>query len=390
MAHVQRRCSACRRNVPTGARACPSCGSREATWIARYIDPDHRERSQTFARKLDAERFLNDMESKKQTGDWIDPERANITLAEFWLEQRERPGVHGPPAVSTLAKWDAVWSKHLSRPLGQYPLCSITRQDVKDTIATISSRWQGAETLKLLRMLLNRAIDDNRIKSNPAARVPEPRPKRSKIRILKPAEVTALVEVLPEEWRVFVLLAAYSSLRWSELVALKREDIDLEGHTLAVDEKVTEVNGHFVWGEPKTQASARVVDLPDAVVVPLAEHLLQFPPLLEAEDPRCVGLVFYGETGEPVRRKTFRRIWLKALRQAGIKDHVRVEWLRHSGASLAYAASKDILAVARRLGHTSTRMVDGVYVELYSEISRQVADAIDALINASDLAATRP
>jgi len=65
-----------------------------------------------------------------------------------------------------------------------------------------------------------------------------------------------------------------------------------------------------------------------------------------------------------------------------------VERLRHSGASLAYAASKDILAVARRLGHTSTRMVDSVYVELYSEISRQVVDAIDALINASDLAAT--
>jgi hypothetical protein len=35
-------------------------------------------------------------------------------------------------------------------------------------------------------------------------------------------------------------------------------------------------------------------------------------------------------------------------------------------------------------------MVDGVYVELYSEISRQVADAIDALINASGLAAKGP
>ena len=45
-----------------------------------------------------------------------------------------------------------------------------------------------------------------------------------------------------------------------------------------------------------------------------------------------------------------------------------MEWLRHSGASLAYAASKDILAVARRLGHTSTRMVDGDYVELLRDL----------------------
>jgi integrase len=43
-------------------------------------------------------------------------------------------------------------------------------------------------------------------------------------------------------------------------------------------------------------------------------------------------------------------------------------------------------AVASRLGHTSTRMMDTVYVEVYSEVSRQVADAIDVLVRES----TRP
>lgn len=147
-----------------------------------------------------------------------------------------------------------------------------------------------------------------------------------------------------------------------------------------MDEKVTEVNGRQFWGQPKTELSARVVDLPAAVIGPLAAHLLKFPPVLDAEDPRCVGLIFYSEVGGPVRRKTFRHVWLKALRAAGVEDHVRVEWLRHSGASLAYAASKDLVAVARRLGHTSTRMVDQVYVGLYSEISRDIADAIDVLV----------
>jgi hypothetical protein len=36
-------------------------------------------------------------------------------------------------------------------------------------------------------------------------------------------------------------------------------------------------------------------------------------------------------------------------------------------------------AVASRLGHTSTRMMDTIYVDLYSEVSRQVVDAIDVL-----------
>jgi len=36
-------------------------------------------------------------------------------------------------------------------------------------------------------------------------------------------------------------------------------------------------------------------------------------------------------------------------------------------------------AVASCLGHTSTRMMDTVYVEVYSDVSRQLADAIHRL-----------
>jgi integrase len=70
---------------------------------------------------------------------------------------------------------------------------------------------------------------------------------------------------------------------------------------------------------------------------------------------------------------------------AGLEG-VRPEWLRHTGASLAYTASKDMKAVASQLGHTSTRMMDAVYVEVYSKVSREVADAIDVLVRES----TRP
>lgn len=59
------------------------------------------------------------------------------------------------------------------------------------------------------------------------------------------------------------------------------------------------------------------------------------------------------------------------------------EWLRHSGASLAYLATRDVKAVAKRLGPTSTRMMDTVYVDVYPEASRAVADAIDEVVRRS-------
>ena len=129
--------------------------------------------------------------------------------------------------------------------------------------------------------------------------------------------------------------------------------------------------GEFHVGRPKTEASFRTIDLPTAIVKPLAEYLLAHP---SGSD----GLVFH-RNGRPIARKYFGRIWERGLRHAGIDKHVRVGWLRHSGASLAYAATHDLKATAERLGHTSTRMVDTVYVKLYADVSRNLADAIGEL-----------
>jgi integrase len=91
--------------------------------------------------------------------------------------------------------------------------------------------------------------------------------------------------------------------------------------------------------------------------------------------------VFHDENGGPVRRHLFRREWYRACKAAKVPA-IRLEWLRHTGASLAYAASRDMKAVAARLGHTSTRMMDSVYVELYEETGRGLAAAIDVLVAA--------
>jgi integrase len=73
-----------------------------------------------------------------------------------------------------------------------------------------------------------------------------------------------------------VLVGAYGSLRWSELVALKRDDLDLEARLLDRRREGRRGGGEFKWGRPKTAQSSRTVDLPELVVRPLAEHLLRF------------------------------------------------------------------------------------------------------------------
>jgi len=64
--------------------------------VARYVDPDGIERSKTFPRKLDAERFLVSVETDKLRGLYLDPSLGRVGFATYaieWLEaQPVRPG----------------------------------------------------------------------------------------------------------------------------------------------------------------------------------------------------------------------------------------------------------------------------------------------------------
>src|SRR5690606_20590850 len=60
-------------------------------WQVRYIDPTGRERSKTFRRKVDAERFAVHVEAQKQRTEWVDPDRAATRFDQWateWLETR--------------------------------------------------------------------------------------------------------------------------------------------------------------------------------------------------------------------------------------------------------------------------------------------------------------
>jgi integrase len=73
-----------------------------------------------------------------------------------------------------------------------------------------------------------------------------------------------------------VLLAATTSLRWGELMALARADVDLEHGTVRVVNAVSEVNGKLVVGPPKSAAGRRTVAVPASVVPVLLEHVASF------------------------------------------------------------------------------------------------------------------
>jgi integrase len=367
MAHIQKRCTGCRRTFGGKSRRCPACGG-EPAYVARYRAPGGQERSKSFARAIDAERYLDVQGSRKLRGEWIPPELGEETLDSYYGRWKDRALAVGKPSERTLIAYDQVWRQYVSGALGPRALGSITRADAQAVVDLAASPWRALDVRKVLSKIVGEAVKDDLIARNPAAALSVPRLEQDEPTVLTMAQVERLTEAIDDRYRARVLLGAYSALRWSELVGLTAENVDFLRRRVRVDRKIVE-SGKLIVGEPKTKGSRRWVSIPESVTLVLAEHVRLFPPGAD-------WLLFPGPAGGPLRRKTFRRAWVKATATAGVPGF-RVRNLRHTGATWALESGINPVLVAFRLGHSTTRMVEQHYGRLMESMDSDIARRLD-------------
>jgi integrase len=198
-------------------------------WQARYPGPDGviRTAPDTFETKRAAERWLALVETQIAQGEWIDPARAKRKLGDYadqWITQR--PGLR--PRTVELYRW--LLRRHISPDLGGVELgklsTAVIRQWRADRLTAGVSESVTAKSYRLLRAILNTAVDEDKILPRNPCRVrgadkenPEERP------VVTVAQVFDLASRMPERFRALVLLAAFGSLRWGEVTALRRCDV---------------------------------------------------------------------------------------------------------------------------------------------------------------------
>src|SRR5262245_3541967 len=191
-------------------------------WRARYRAPDRRERSKTFRRKVDAERFLASMEASKLRGDWIDPAAGKMELSAY-ADEWMATVVHLRP--TTRYRYESLLRVHITPRLGDIPLSSIRPLDVQSFVSNMQDQAMSPTTIRhayvLLSEVLNAAQRDGRIARNPAARVVPPPRRRQEQRFLNAQQVWDLAEGVETRYRALVLTGAYAALRWGELAGLK-------------------------------------------------------------------------------------------------------------------------------------------------------------------------
>jgi integrase len=135
----------------------------------------------------------------------------------------------------------------------------------------------SASPVSLLKAIMNTAVDDGLIRRNPC-RIKGAAQDRSPERAVPTVrQVFTLASVIDPRYRAMVLFGVFTSLRWGELAALRRADIDLKARTVRVKRTLTHLSGGgHAFGPPKTDAGRRTVVYPELVSVDLADHLERF------------------------------------------------------------------------------------------------------------------
>lgn len=188
-----------------------------------------------------------------------------------------------------------------------------------------------------------------------------------------PEQIRALSAAMPERYQAAVVIAAWSGLRSGELRALARRHVDLDTGTLRVERAVIELKGEpRRFGSPKTRGSRRVVALPEFATEALRAHMEAFVP----DDPDA--LVFGTSSGGILGTAHLSAAFRAAQERAGLGTALRWHDLRHTGASLAYAAGGGAPDVQRRLGHTTMRAAQ-IYAHAFESGDQALAARLNAM-----------
>jgi integrase len=340
----------------------------------RYPGPDGRIRTgpETYERKSDADKALVLIEAQLSSGNWTDPDRGKVKLGAYaskWIT--ERPGLR----VRTMDLYRWLLRKHIEPYLGGVPIARLSPQMVREWRATLLNGGVSvsvtAKAYRLLRAIMMTAVDEDKILPRNPCQIRKAGTEDAAERpVLTVTQVFALAEqvgrrpvgnirAIPDGYRLrfrrggemrtspevyatraaaeralwtmasddraectqdrrfysLVLLATFSSLRWGEVTALRRRDLDLDARTVRIRAVYIERStGEMLLGPPKSQAGRRIVGVPEAIVPALRAHLAAF-----AEDEPSA-LIFPGAKGGPIRRGNFNKMsaWPHAVASVGM------------------------------------------------------------------------
>src|ERR1035437_2816414 len=241
----------------------------DGQWRARYRGESSREHAKHFARKVDAQRWLDETTAAVVTGQYVDPRNAS-TLLRTYAAQWEKVQVG---RGSTLSIIDNAVRLHINPALGDKRIGSIRQGDIQGLVKTLEGKDLAAGTVRNIYDTVSRifasAVDDRVIPSSPCRRIKLPKDDKGEVVPLTLAQVRSL-EVGMGDLGAAVIALAGSGLRIGELLGLDVSAVAFLRRTIRVERQRAQ-SGELT--PPKSKSSGRTVPVGHTVLDALAAYL---------------------------------------------------------------------------------------------------------------------
>jgi integrase len=231
-----------------------------------------------------------------------------------------------------------------------------------------------------LHTALAHAVKHGLFGRNPCDNVTPPRFHHPEMNVLDVEGIHRLLEAArsTEYYPLFYFLL-FTGCRRSEALALRWRDVDLLMGQVSINRSLHQLrDGSFVFRQPKTARSRRLISLPPSASLVLREHHEKQQALREGLEIELSedDLVFCHHDGQPYLPDTITHYWIKLTRRLGLEG-IRLHDARHTHATLMLKDNVHPLVVQRRLGHASITTTIDTYSHLVPEIEQMAAAQFD-------------
>ncbi|HUH08737.1 MAG TPA: site-specific integrase [Egibacteraceae bacterium] len=333
-------------------------------WQARYRDPAGRERSKTFPRKLDAQRWLDEKTAEVVTGKWVPPEARKVTVGQWcdqWLDGYGRRASTVRQAKVHLAKIRAEF--------GPLPLHAVRPSMVRSWLSRLADEGYAASYLHALHarlsQLMTDAALDGLIMQNPCSRRTSPGMGAQRPHVATTDQIFAVCDAVGERHRVGILLGAFAGLRVAEACGLRVADV-------AFLEREIRPAVEYPAEPLKTDMSRTAVPIADALVEAIAGQVERWPAVTVLSDGGG------GQVGPWVLQREVRAARAKV---DGLPEGFRFQDLRHYFASLLIASGADVKVVQHRLRHSSAKTTLDTYSHLWPDSDESTRAAVERVMS---------
>lgn len=284
---------------------------------------------------------------------------------------------------STLESYENRMKRQVIPTLGSVRLEKLTPRHLRE----LYNRMQSGDkplsnrtveyTHVIINMMLEQAVADKVIPHNPAKSVKPPRPQRKEMLIWSFEDIAIFWQVArngePRYCTAFYL-AAMTGMRKSEVLGLRWSDIDFDGQSLTVRQRLAVIRGELKFGPPKSKSSRRTIAISEEDVAELKRHRseqtkerLVFDGVWQDND-----LVIARFDGRPVSPSTLSDAWERILSATDL-PRLTPHGLRHTHVSLLLAAGENLKAISERVGHYSAAFTLDTYAHSLPAAHRQLA-----------------